>query len=393
MAQGVNQAQADAIAQAAGAAAANAITETKINIRVDAFFGEDRDTKTPEQWAETLDRALDVNGWNQAAAANVAKEQLRGAAHLWVFKLKQQGGDKATALNEWRTMKPLFIKRFQKGKTPTDKVGLVSSLIQKANENEADFADRVEVGVWLMNEEKYGALAGPNLEVKQEAYNQCMSHMAMLHYMNGLKPEVRRSLNQSCPAGGRSMEETMEAASQVGEALRMEGRQAKSLAQLAGIEAEVAAASGGLMGPPQPPPPLLMKGATTKAAAEAQIAALQRQAAKTFGNAKKTKTPAAPAGRGGGGGGGAPSGATGGAAGGAGRGGGAGGNSEPGYFKRMKALPIQAREWICCNRCGKWGQHFAYECKLSAQQILGVNKDDRTVIPTGPAFDVQFQGN
>lgn len=351
-----------AAAAAAGVAAAAAANQDgKVSIKIDVFFGEPRDAKTPEQWAETLDRATGVNAWAPQAAAQAALEQFRGAAHTWATRLKKRGGVEAQALTTWPLLRVAFLARFQRGKTSTDKVALIAAMKQRQDEEEGDFVDRGDVAVLIAVEDELAAhCVAPNAELKKAAFVECRDTMTKLILMAGFKPEIRRKLEESAPAAGRTLEQIREAAVQLGRAAA-EDRKRRGNAQIGAIEYD----DGNNRPPPrQQPAASTTAVAGSREAAEFQVAAMQRAVAKQFGPKKEARTGADKS------------------------------SARPakgtGFFARMRQLPITSRDWICCNRCNQWGQHFASECKVDDQQLANMTKADRQNRPSGNAFDAQF---
>ena len=104
------------VAQVAADAANQALAANndpgKAQFKVPLFAGSDKDTVTPEQWVETLDRVATVNRWTDRMTADAANECLRGEAHTWKQNLAWNE-DTAGNLLSWLIMKPLFLTRFK----------------------------------------------------------------------------------------------------------------------------------------------------------------------------------------------------------------------------------------------------------------------------------------
>jgi len=331
----------ETIEQAANNAATAAIgtAEGRITFKIDTFWGDAKDSQTPEQWTQTIDRARDVNRWTPATAASAAVESLRGEANTWAENLAWGEATDIAALADWAQLKTLFLKRFKKSQTAGEKVSLIISLKQKGGESTEAFYDRVEN---TMKRCTRTELEAEDDDDKQ-GFKHCRAVMTKLMFMQGLRTEIRLWVE------GTSNEEDMTLDNCRTSAIRAEkALKQKQGANPAATTQRMAAMSTGESGD----------------IAE-ELAALRQQVNR--GGAKK-KT--ANTGR-------------------------SGANAKPraagtGFFATQRLLPMKKREWINCNACLQWGQHFADECKLSADERQSLNRQPRDQKPSGAPRDAQF---
>lgn len=329
------------IEHAAQAAATAAIgtAEGRITFKIDTFWGDAKDSQTPEQWAQTIVRAKDVNRWTDLTAASAAVESLRGDANTWAENLAWGTADDKAALLSWDALKVLFLRRFKKLQTPAERIALIISLKQKGGESSEAFYDRVEN---VMKRCTYLELEEEHVD-NRTGFIHCRALMTKLMFMQGLRTDIRLWVEGTATEDEMTLAACRTAAMRADKALKTkQGPIATTVARVAALET---ASNDGLA---------------------AEVAALRQQIGRS-GNTNKKATNT-------------------------GRSGAASTRPKPGtgFFATQRLLPMKKREWINCNGCYQWGQHFADECRLSADEKGSLNKQPRDQKPSGPPRDAQF---
>jgi hypothetical protein len=333
------------INQTANAAATAAIgtAEGRITFKIDNFWGDAKDSQTPEQWTQTIERAKDVNRWTDATAASAAVESLRGDANVWAENLSWGEATDKTALTHWPDLKTKFLERFKRSQTPAEKVALVISLKQKANETTETFYDRVEN---VMKRCTKSELEGEP-EADKKGFTDCRSVMTKLMFLQGLRTDIRLWVEGTANEEEMTLDNCRKSAMRADKALKAkQGPTATTVARVAAFHDE----------------------SNNEMAAE--LAALRQQVKGAQGNQGKKKNANANAGR-------------------------SGASAKPrsggmGFFATQRTLPVAKREWIHCNSCLQWGQHFADECKLSAEEKGALRRQPRDQRPSGQPKDAQY---
>ena len=226
------------------------------------------------------------------------------------------------------------MSRFQEAKSAVEQVSIISNLKQNQKESVRDYFDRVNNSVHLSAHDSLLAMkADAAVTTADQGFQACITHFMRVHYVSGLKPEVRR-LVEAKFSSLKTKEELVKAA----------------------VEAEVA--SG--------------QEARHIATLQEELAAL-RLAQGSYASSGRGR--------------GASRGSRG-ARGGYSRGGASGGSSSGGVSHRQKVS--NRTSWIFCFKCKQWGKHRANECKFSEAQIRDLKPQDENKVPAGRPYDSHF---
>ncbi len=317
--------------------------ETVTTTKIPLFRGNSKDTLSVRAWTDQVDRAQTQQGWTADTTAAAAINAMRESASVWVENLQDSSPDDVT---DWERLKKQMLKRFAPHTTAAQQVRTVASLTQKQGESVVDFFDRVEAAVRLINKDQYDRIAGgAGAADKKEGFRMVRNNMQRLHFVAGLRTEIRRHVESG-------MKEDDELDTLRNAAVRAEAAegliQRGSGPQIAGLDTNGdAGATGGSQ-------PDVASGQSSAGDIMKEIAAI-----------KATLRSAAPGAKRNGGGGAAK------------------GN-------KVARPPMRERNWTLCFRCRQWGQHLRDECKLTQQEIDSLTPQARNARPTGQPFDSQF---
>jgi hypothetical protein len=141
----------------------------KISIRIPIFRGDLQDSRTVQQWVDTLTREKTINNWSEKQAANMALENLRSEAHKWKENLQWGSAAERDALESWADFFPLLTARFLSPEARADKVKSIRLLVQARREELVTYWDRVDDVMKRCTKDKLSAL--PAALTPQQAYS------------------------------------------------------------------------------------------------------------------------------------------------------------------------------------------------------------------------------
>ena len=299
--------------------------------KVPPFTGTEKDEYSADIWLTNVTRLAELNSWKDEQILSGCLLALKDVASVWRESETRLG---STSLSTWPRFKIAFLSRFQEAKSAVEQVSIISNLKQNQKESVRDYFDRVNNSVHLSAHDSLLAMkADAAVTTADQGFQACITHFMRVHYVSGLKPEVRR-LVEAKFSSLKTKEELVKAA----------------------VEAEVA--SG--------------QEARHIATLQEELAAL-RLAQGSYASSGRGR--------------GASRGSRG-ARGGYSRGGASGGSSSGGFSHRQKVS--NRTSWIFCFKCKQWGKHRANECKFSEAQIRDLKPQDENKVPSGRPYDSHF---
>ena len=326
------------------------------SVKIPLFFGDKTDTMTAEQWADTIDRAKNLQNWTEEQTATAAIENWRGNANMWRENLAMGVAADVAAVAAWDLLRPKFIAQFGETTLPAQKVELMLGLKQKKDESAKTFFMRVDNAVKKITKTALAAQA----EAAKPGFIACRAEIQRFLFMSGLKGEVRKWVTANM-AENPTLEQIRTAAIRADQAEAQRNDHAAAL-QIAGVSMSQE------HGPSMQQSRGEVRGAESL---EEEIAALRTQNQQLKSAAKKNKQGTA-------------------AGGGAARkqDGAAGGQKK--QSQNVVNIPMAERNWILCYNCYQWGQHFAHECQMSKEEGKRMKRQSAREKPSGPAHDSQY---
>ena len=327
--------------------------QATVRAKVPLFRGTTKDTLTTMAWCEAVDRQMKQLGWSEAKTCVCAVDSFREEAAEW-YRVVQE--EQPEAIQEWKTFRPLIVRRFGVSRSPAQRVAMISNLAQKSGEGTETFYDRVAGAYYEVLRETLGALTDPHKKERCEGFRSARDELLKLTFVAGLRQNIREGVEARMD-GNSTLAWIREAAAAL-EVATSRKKTAYAAVATSGatpipsaghadaatygmsdlqrlIRAELAA-----MRPAQAPIP---------APRLSQVAAGQYQPAEPG----KQKTPR--------------------------------------VTEATKRLgPMSDRGWLYCNRCCQWGLHIRPECYWSNDAIMRLPKQSPSEKPTGTPSDRQY---
>ena len=144
--------------------------------KVPPFTGTDKDEHSADIWLTNVARLAEINSWKDEQTLNGCLLALKEVASVWRESETRLG---STSLTTWPRFQQAFLARFQEAKSAVEQVSIISNLKQQQKESVRDYFDRVNNSVHLSAHDSL-------LAMKADAT------VTTVHYVSGLKPEVRR---------------------------------------------------------------------------------------------------------------------------------------------------------------------------------------------------------
>ena len=182
---------------------------------------KDKDTFTPLQWVERIDRAREANNWNDNQTMAFVYNAIRGRCLLWWDSLTRMNINK----NVWADFRVAFLEAYSATRTARTATINIVDLRQGATESVLDFHSRVVKAVDDMEALLPAAqrLPGPNRFTAPvvalagwaalaqgakddsasaymvEATTRAFNHMGLQIFISNLRPALRDELMKSIP--------------------------------------------------------------------------------------------------------------------------------------------------------------------------------------------------
>ena len=312
--------------------------------RIPHFNGNSSDLFSPALWLGNVDELSKTHKWDEPQRLSSALLCLQGPAGKWREMLEMKD---SPSLATWAAFKESFLARFQPSTTAVAAVKLLSNLRCKSGEPVHDFYDHVTTSVYKASEEALQKEVrgwGEDCENQKKGFDAARDHFTIAYFVNGLPPSIR-SIVEAKFSSLVTPEDFLKAA----------------------VEAEVATSESSSSGK-------IME-------LEQQIAALRLStgsggAGRGGGAPRFYNNPPAGRGRGGANPGGNP--------------GSNPGSNAPGSGLSHRARVALRSNWILCHKCGQWGKHLARECRVGAQKLATLQRQDPNKPPPGPPRDPWF---
>ena len=298
--------------------------------KVPPFTGTDKDEHSADIWLTNVTRLAEINSWKDEQTLSGCLLALKDVASVWRESETRLG---STSLSTWPRFQAAFLARFQEAKSAVEQVSIISNLKQQQKESVRDYFDRVNNSVHLSAHDSLLAMkVDATVTTADQGFQACITHFMRVHYVSGLKPEVRR-LVEAKFSSLKTKEDLVKAA----------------------VEAEVA--SG--------------QEARHIASLQEELAALRMSAGGQYSSRGRGSSRGSRGGS---------------SRGGSSRGGASG--SSGGLSHRQKVS--NRTTWIFCFKCKQWGKHRANECKYSEAQVRDLKPQDENKVPSGAPFDPHF---
>ena len=206
------------------------MTDTK-STKVPPFTGTDKDDYSADIWVSNVERLAALNGWRDDQTLSGCLLALKEVASVWRESEQRLG---STSLTTWDRFKVAFKSRFQEARSAVEQVSIISNLRQQPKESVRDFFDSVNNSVHLSaNDSLVEMRADATKTTAVQGFQACITHFMRVHYVSGLKPEVRR-LVEAKFSSLKSKEDLIKAAVEAEVASGQESR------HIAVMEAELA---------------------------------------------------------------------------------------------------------------------------------------------------------
>ena len=169
--------------------------ERNKSTKVPPFTGTDKDEYSADIWLTNVARLGELNNWKDEQILNGCWLALKDVASVWRESETHLG---STSLTTWPRFQEAFLSRFQEAKSAVEQVLIISNLKQGQKESVRDYFDRVNNSVHLSGNDSLVAMhLDRNFTTADEGFKACITHFMRVHYVSGLKPEIRR-LVEAC---------------------------------------------------------------------------------------------------------------------------------------------------------------------------------------------------
>ena len=294
--------------------------------RLVIFRGNNKDTVTPEAWAEMVDRHITVLKWSPEQTAGAAIEAMRDDANLWRENLADHEVKSAIHKN-WVDFRKEFLKRFGKPKNRTAQIQDLGQLKQAGGEGLFSYLDRVQR---VLNKLTKETLKEHEDAAEKKGFNSCKNLIESSLFLNGLRNDIKLYVDLELQQKPKATAEEIYALARETEIV-MNSRAAHKAHAVDVSERKMDNLSAELE---------RVKNAINKGEANNQtVAAIGKGKPKPKG--------------------------------------------EPSPIHKRRRPTI-------CFKCRQWGLHYAKECKLTADEIARLTPQTKDDKPTGQVFDAQY---
>ena len=298
--------------------------------RLVIFRGTTKDTVTAEAWADMVDRFVTVLNWDAKQTAGAAVEAMRDDALTWVSTLKHDfDASRRALIEDWRLLKPEFLKRFEKYKSRAARIQGMGTLRMSHSEDTLTYFDRVMHVCNKVVKRKISKYEDGSAEHK--AFLDCYDDFVSAVFLHGLRGEIRLHAEMD-------LKDEDTARNIFDRARAIEHGFLAKKAAVAALAHEVQE--------PLPPRQTQPQGAQQVAASTVRPKARGKPAQKTASRAASvTKRP-------------------------------------------VRSMSGRTRP-VFCFKCKQWGLHYRHECLLSDKECAALTPQDRNQEPAS-VYDAQY---